>query len=363
MTARFILAEEKHDGQLRRIVRETPIPGHISVAYEREPRFFDALEISSRRYQVVAGAENGRVLGMGCRSVDEYRVNGAVREFGYLGGLRSLVRGSRVTGLARGYRFFRKLHDADPVPGYLTTIIDDNDHALRLLTSGRGGLPTYADFGEYRTAMIFLNRYRRFSRRDAVEIRPGSEVAPSEITRFWAEEGGRRQFFPHREAERFDRFRGCKRDDLFVALRDGRIAGTALLWDQGFCKQHRIVGYGRGMAGRLPAINLGLRAAGFSGLPGVGEEVRYAYLSMVCVREDDPAVFRRLIDAAYIEARRRGLGFLCIGFHADDPLAVALRKYPRITYRSRLFVVDWRPEADIRAEFGGRIPYLEPAML
>ncbi len=363
MTAHFIIAEEKHDAQLRRIVRETPIPGHIAVAYEREPRFFDALEIAGRRYQVVAGAENGRVLGMGCRSVDEYRINGEVREFGYLGGLRSLVRGSRVTGLARGFRFFRKLHDADPVPGYLTTIIDDNDHARRILTSGRIGIPTYADFGEYRTAMVFLNRYRRFSGRGALEIRSGSEVAPSEITRFWAREGGRRQFFPHREAERFDRFRGCGMDDLFVAIHDGRIAGTALLWDQGFCKQHRIVDYGRGMAACLPAINLGLRAAGFPALPAVGEEVRYAYLSMICVREDDPAVLRGLINAAYAEARRRGLGFLCIGFHADDPLAVALRGYPRMVYRSRLFVVDWRPETNIRAEFGGRIPYLDPALL
>jgi hypothetical protein len=363
VTAHFILAEEKHDGQLRRIVRETPIPGHISVAYEREPRFFDALEIASRRYQVVAGAENGRVLGMGCRSVDEYRINGAVREFGYLSGLRSLVRGSRVTGLARGYRFFRKLHDADPVPGYLTTIIEDNAHALRLLTSGRGGLPTYADFGEYWTAMVFLNRYRRFSGRGKTEIRPGSEMAPSEITGFWAEEGGRRQFFPHREAERFDRFQGCGMDDLFVAVRDGRIVGTTLLWDQGLCKQHRIAGYSQGISHCLPAINLGLRAAGFPALPAVGEEVRYAYLSMVCVREDDPAVLRELINAAYAEARRRGLSFLCIGFHADDPLAVALRGYPRMIYRSRLFVVDWRPEADIQADFGGRIPYLEPALL
>lgn len=359
----FTVAGEHDDERLRRLARETPVPGHITVAYEREPRFFDALDAGSLRHQTIVGEHGGGLRWAASRTVDRYWINGQPREFGYLGGLRFVGTAGLKTGLARGFAFLRQLHQEDPVPGYLTTIVDGNHSARKVLTSGRLGLPTYADFGAFTTCMIPVNRRCHASPGKACRIVAVSQTDRAAVTEFWAREGRRRQLFPVRRAEVFDRFPGCGPEDLLVAIRDGRVAGTVLVWDQSFCRQHRVVAYS-GRLGRLRwFLNRALGVCGYPALPAPGEIVRFAFLAMVCVADDDPEVFRELLDAATRGARDRGLAFVCLALHDRDPLSGVARQRRHVAYRGRAFLVDWRPAAAIRADFGGGIPHLEPALL
>ena len=70
---RFDLAVPGDDVELRRLLRENPMGGAISVSHEREPSFADALSIEGDRHQVVyltidiagtlAGLVDGRTAG------------------------------------------------------------------------------------------------------------------------------------------------------------------------------------------------------------------------------------------------------------------------------------------------------------
>ena len=95
------LAQAADDPQLRKLMRESIVPGHIGMAYTREPNFFNAYEHSNDDTQVVVVEEDGQIMGVGCRSIRLLRVNGSPTAFGYLSGLRLSAAAQKTTALAR----------------------------------------------------------------------------------------------------------------------------------------------------------------------------------------------------------------------------------------------------------------------
>ena len=47
------LARPSDDAELRRILRETPTPGEISISFQREPSFFEASDVEGPFHQTV----------------------------------------------------------------------------------------------------------------------------------------------------------------------------------------------------------------------------------------------------------------------------------------------------------------------
>jgi len=72
------LATAADDADLRRLLRETPMPGPIEVSLERESDFFAAARQEGGRHHTVAIRDRltGRLAAMGSRSVYEMFVDG-----------------------------------------------------------------------------------------------------------------------------------------------------------------------------------------------------------------------------------------------------------------------------------------------
>ena len=125
---RIELARNEDDSHIRRILRENPMQGDISLTFQREPNFFDSLVVEGRENQVGVGREikTSRVVGFGVRSIKPCFVNSEVKNLGYISGLRldEEFRGSTL--IPRGYKFFRELHQDGKTKMYLTTIVEDN---------------------------------------------------------------------------------------------------------------------------------------------------------------------------------------------------------------------------------------------
>src|SRR5262245_30508944 len=76
------LAVPADDPALRRLLRENPFEGSISLSFEREPDYFKAASVEGPFHQtmVVFESGTGEIMGMGDRSVRPLWVNGEVRE-------------------------------------------------------------------------------------------------------------------------------------------------------------------------------------------------------------------------------------------------------------------------------------------
>lgn len=81
----FALADVADDAQIRRLLRDNPVPGAFSLALTREPAFFEGRPIEGPVHQTIVArrGDDPRVIGIGGRSVRTAFVDGAPVHLGY----------------------------------------------------------------------------------------------------------------------------------------------------------------------------------------------------------------------------------------------------------------------------------------
>jgi len=90
MEVNIDVAVPEDDASIRRLVKRQPVPGRITVAFEREPDFSLGCAVTGDDCQIVVArtAEDAEVVGVACRSVRHVFLNGSEQRLGYLGQLR-----------------------------------------------------------------------------------------------------------------------------------------------------------------------------------------------------------------------------------------------------------------------------------
>ena len=318
-------ATEREDAGLRQLLRETPMPGPIRVSFEREPSFFAACRADAERHYAIYARDRrtGKLFAMACRSVRRCFVNGRPRYLGTLSQLRIAPGYRHMTRrlLRWGFQLLSETHAADEAPFDMTTIVDGNETARRLLEAGLPGLPRYTPLGRVFTFLLPVRRrgFRSASARSETrspEVPRGFE--PPQFAPVWSE----------RERERFH-----------------SVPGGLALWDRRSEKQTVVQGYG-------PWLGCGRRLLR---LPAPGSVLPMVYLAAV-----GPLDMASL-DAALDAARRMDCRWLAIGLPEHHRLVPGIRRrYRPQVYESLLYVVH---EPGVDVDLDGRMPHLEVSLL
>lgn len=362
------LATPADDPEIRRLLRDNPMDGEIRVSLEREPNAFLASAVEGEPHHMVVAREpsTGRIVGMGTRAVWNAFINGEPRRLGYLSQLRvdRAFRGRRRL-LAAGYTALRGLRGPDEAPFDITSIIADNETARRILSAGIPGLPRYRELSGFVT--LVLPTVQRSRKRRFPGVEPGLPSWMPEIADCLERNRKRYQaapFFSAAEILSPERSRGLGPQDFRLAVRDGRVVGCLALWDQSGFKQVVVRGYAPPLDRWRPWINRLAWVMGAPRLPAPGEPLPHAYISHVAVDDDDPEIFRALLESARAEARRRRYVYMVIGFAAGHPWLPWLENHfrPR-RYESALYTVDWGEGAAAVEALDGRLPHVEAALL
>ena len=368
MDVTFALATPDDDAGIRRLLREHPVPGRVTVTFEREPSYFLGCGTMGRSCQVLVArdTETGDLVGVACRAIRPMFVNGESREVGYLSQLRVHRRYQGRWLLSRGFRVFRTLHADGRVTRYLTTITEDNHAARRLLVERpRRDFPVYRQLDRLLTLALVVRRPAA-PRPSPCEVGRAAEADLAEVVAFLERHGAARQFFPVYTKDDFRESpttRGFRVEDFLLASRAGQLVGVAGLWDQSAYKQTVVRGYAGALRWLRPLSVAGARVMGARPLARPGEAIRAIYLALVCVAGDDPTVFRALLRHAHDLAARRGFAYLMVGLTARDPLLAVARESWHVAYPSRVFTVSY-PDEDARdGPLDGRLPYIEIASL
>lgn len=343
----FDLANPGDDGAILRLLRDNPVPGSVTVSYERSPSYFLGCQVLGHSHQtlVVRHLPSGELAGVAGRSLRRLFINGRAETVGYLGQLRIDRRFRARWLVSGGFRFLRRLHEEQPVAGYLTTIIEGNRQAEGVLvTRARRGFPAYRPLGSLQTLALQVGRSRTMLPRDH-EVRRGTQVDLEEIVAFLNGQGALRQFAPVWTVADFapdaGRTLGFCRDDFHIALRHGRIAGVMGYWDQSAFKQSVVRGYSGFLRWGRFLYDGYARLRGFQPLPDVGAPIPLAYAAFTAIAGDDVHVFQTLLYQVLRTARERGAALLMLGLAEGDPLQVPARRLPHILYPSRLYTVGW----------------------
>lgn len=365
----FYLAGKNDESALRTLLKDNPIDSGVCLSFQREPDFFSAARCGYDFCQVITARdrENNDICGLGSRSIFDSYINGTKCKIGYLSNLRVAREHRNLYALFRGYKYFRSLHSDNKAKIYISTIVEGNDRAMALLTSGRAGLPFYHNYGLYMSNAIFLNRKRRH-RPGKYEVIRGSPERIDDILDFMHENGATKQFYPYYLMEDFlpenGKFKNFRVEDFYIALHKSKIVGVAAKWDQRSFKQLVVTDY-KGLAKvAKPLYNLvAPRLFGAPQLPPRGNELKFFCISFIATENNDYGIFKEILEEIYNNNVGMGYDYFLIGLHSADPLLSALKGFPRICYKSSVYVVCWEDGLEYFRALDDRIPYLEVGIL
>ena len=368
----FSIAGPGDDEAIRRLLADNPMPGTVKVAFEREPDYFIGEGLMGNRCVTVKAteAETGRLAGILCLAASDRFIGGEVKSVGYIGGLRIDHRFQGTMLLLQANAFIREQVQAGWPDLWFGVIVDENPAAQALFVDRRrASFPSPAPVSQFHT-LAFLPKSRYFRSlhegNSSISLRRGNEIGWLSIVEFLNRNGARRDFFPHLEVDYFTddhRTPGLEIKDFLVAAVDGEIAGVCGIWDQSGFKQTVVHGYGEWLGRLRPLVNIAGPLIGMKRFPDIGGAISSASLSFLSVRDDEPAVFRRLLTAAIGDAYSRNKDYLMAGFSIRDPLLAVAGRYRHILYRSTMYAFRFTGAVPDDAFDRNGIPYLEGAVL
>lgn len=334
----YTVANESDDVEIRRLLRENPMAGEISLSLEREPDYFADANVPGETKQTIIAREGSRVVCVGSCTIRQRFVNGAPCRVGYLGGLRlDATCAGRFDVLRRGCEFFRELQAETPADFYFTSIASDNERARMFLERGLPGMPTYEFIGDF--VSLLISTRARHSNGDVTRTVP---VLWEEIVATLNQHNIRYQFAPCWNEGELVALKplGLQLDDFYLNQIAPEHACTAI-WDQRVFKQTVIRGYSPPLKQARQLLNIAGTFAGGIRLPDVGETLANAFVLNLTASEKSEDV-TRLLNTLIATAARRGIELLTLGFAANDLRLVRLRQNFRCReYHSRLYLVRW----------------------
>lgn len=357
------LADPSDDEALRILQSQSSMPGVYRLSYLRDPSFFKALDVEGFFHQTIVGRDqiNGAIVGWGNRSVRLAYVNGKQQEIGYLSGLR-LAEDNNVFAMFRGYEKLRQLHQDGRTGFYLTTILNRNTRAQKFLTSGKRGLPQYHQYGQLHCKAVSLAQSLCKVKNGQVLLRSATGDDLQEILELIHTEGRGKQFYPVYRADDFfaadGPLTGLAVEDLLLAFSGNRLVGVVGAWDQQALRAVRVAGYAPWLAAGRPLYNLWARLNRYPTLPRPGTKLNSFYLSLVAVQNDDPEIFKNLLNGLMLRNRDR-YDLMLAGLHESHPLLPVLKKLKGNEYRSQLYLVFWQDGAEVVSRLDERPVYLE----
>ena len=367
----FELALQEDDSDLRRLLRENPIPSSISLSFEREPCYFDASAVEGEFHQTIVARESnsGRVIALGNRSVRPLFVNGRVQDIGYMSQLRvdpAYGKGLYLArGLSGGFKKYRELHQDGRAPFYLMSVIEDNLPARRLLTSGLPEYPHAREYTRLYTYVVYpVRRKRGLPLPRSMRMIRGNDHYADAILDCLHRNNARKQFAPYWTCDSLFSSRSrLSPTDFFLALEGKRVVGCLACWDQSAFKQTVVRGYSGSLARWRKIINFFSRFGNVPYLPEPNANLRHSYVCHLAIDEDNPIVFEALLRRAYNHNLERNYSYFMIGLAVSNPLHKIVEAYHPLTYISHIYLVDWDDNGDLLAKTDQRTPGPEIALL
>ena len=312
------LATTDDDAGLRRLLRETPLKGALTVTLEREPSFF------TDHQDTVVALIDGRVVACGSRVVRQTCWQGKLTPSAYLADLRVHPDYQKHAGriLVEGYRLLAETAIERPATVTWSAVFSSNQAAMRALARPRRAIPEYIDQGGLISPMWWCGPANRWP----VGCQRAQEKDREALAEFL-----QRCFLCRPLAPVFHT--GELPVEDFVIIREaGELIGAVAVIDTRATKQVRVIDAPRSLRlMRGPANWL----APWLTLP-------------------------RLLRGARVLAVDRGLSLLCGCFHENDPRLAGAKGLPATRVDGRLFQVMLNGPSQ---PWTDSIPHIESAWL
>tara|TARA_B100000530_G_scaffold334074_1_gene283258 strand:- start:611 stop:1726 length:1116 start_codon:yes stop_codon:yes gene_type:complete len=366
----YYIGSEKDDAALRSVLHQTPMDGPIRMTFEREPSFFGVKNLEGSFHQTIVGkdSKNGKVFGVTNRSIRQLYFNGEIESVGYLGLMRLLPEYQTGFPALRGYQYCKKLHLDKKTKFYLTSIMDGNEPALKLLKSGVRGLPRYQEYSHFCTRSIPIRIRPKKTIPTTISIMNGQKVSQSALVKFLNQYGKQHQFYPMWTQETLfnpEHTPGLKPENMLVAINNEEIVGCMAMWDQRSIRQTVVKGYKNSLSKIQWLINGYSLILGYPPLPKKNSKLKSCFISHVAIDKDNPDIFLELLTQCHNFLIQKNIEYMVIGFDENHPFDhIVKSNFKNVPAYSRIYLVSWEGDGiDPLQIADSRLPGIEVAIL
>jgi hypothetical protein len=338
--------------------------GVTQVTLERSPDFFDAMTVEGDQTHVFCAEIEDQIAAIGTASEKQCLINGEKKWLGYLGNLRVDPKYQKGTLLPRAYRFMRKMQKEMRAQLFLTTIMEENIHALKVLTSGKGGLPPYKDIGQLISYIYGVTRNPFKNVCPNFLFRNGKASDAEMIANFLNQSD--RQFMPLYSKDNIlnneGLLKGLNPEDFYLCFDGDELIGCLAAWDQTPFRRWKVQSYNNWIHYARPFLNFFAKTIGLPYYPPEGKSIPYSTISCMRIKDDNELVCEALLSELWKKADRNNI--ILTVLHEKDPLNKVFKKAASIKIFSRLFLVYWgeQGEKDFN-NLDDKVPYIEPGSI
>jgi len=349
------LGKLEDDEQIRSLLRNNPMPGTISLSYEKNPSFFNTLKYQGYKHHVVVAKIRQKVIGFASCSLQKLYINGREQVVGYLSNLRVDKAFQRQGVLTNGIKFLKDLKLADY---YFTTIVDDNVKANKIFKSGKKGFPYFNNLGRLNTYIIFLNRQKHKTNIIVEKCRTSQY---GQMIEFINRNHSKHNFSSNLSKGRLSDY-GLKPTDFYIARKNNKIAGVVCCWDQSAFKQSVVRGYSSMMHLFRLWHNFTCKINGNAPLPKLNKHINFLYLSFLAIEKDNPVVLNTIISYLKMRLYQSKYLYLVMGLHESSKLNRVMKHHKHMNYKSMISLVSWKKQTKLLHKLRGSI-YIDIARL
>ena len=355
-----------NDGkEMLEILEEPDFQGDLSIIYTRRPNPVRSFASEGDDVLIILcqTIDTKEIVGFGVCTIREHYIHGKLEKVGYLSGLR-IKKAYRAIPflLIDAYQELITMIKNKDVSYLYTTVLHDNAKVQQMFEKKRKSFPYYIPIADYTVFCATTRLKKHFS--GLYEHRRAAEEDIPQLLELVNTKGSQQDLYPKITREDLLGQTKLKLDysQYFLSLdkKDGTILATFYVWRQTNTKQHILHAY-KGAYKWLQHIGPLLPYLGYPKLPKEKTELQYYYLSYYAYEEDQIMATEELI--RYIASIHDSDYFL-VGMVQTDPLYDVMKKIAKITYGSRVYMVDYlKSEASAKQIEAISNPYIECGLL
>ena len=337
MAVRFREYVPEDDGDIRRILRDNPMPGDISLSYEREPLYHIGVPVLGEESVTLVAEVDGEVAGFASRAIRIIFDGIKSYKIGYLTGLRvdSPYHDKMLT--VRAFHWLKEYDKDKNIDFYLFTVIEGNQRAEKMLTNKRLGTNTRC-IGDLWTYAIKPSK-NKTSLSKEYTISDLSSEKYEDVKCFINKFMGER--FPEEQDFNEINYPGFTKEDILVLKLRDEIVCVGGYWNQGSYKQNRISSYSLRLRQIIPLMNLYRKMIKQPILPDTGDYIKTS--SVVFLR--GATKYRKML-LSYLSERayKQEQHSLLVGVYQDDVIKDYLGKKQIDIYKSHIYIMSFNEE-------------------
>lgn len=326
------LAQPSDDAGIRELFDATPMRGDLVVTTDRAPNFFSLYKIQDAHTECWVVEREQSIIACASFIIRPGWLGGVRTKIAYLGDLRASPRAFGI--ITRYYaQILSAVQARHNVKFCFAGIMDSNVLARKALVKRREARkhqPMYHPLRRYDAINIRFG-LRRPGLPRGWKVRRAQTKDLPEIASFLHEDHRHRPmgycFDENELAHRLEHWPRFSIDQTYLAYRGSQLRGLCTVWDARDIKRYRVIAYQGKLRWLYRGSKLLAKLLNTPALPDPGRHFRYAYLSNLSIRDQDPKALRALLASIMRDQADAGYHFLMAYIEKQSPLHDALRHF------------------------------------